>query len=159
MLDGLEFLEELIIYNEYDTFSTYSNIIYKIDDTKFKQLLNLKILILRNLSIRDLQLATVFSFQKLEVVDISFNSISGSINFNLCQLKYLKRINISNNQITGQITQISQCTGPLEIIEVQFNKLTGTIPVITGILSTLRVFDFTGNSITGDIPVSLNYFN
>lgn len=118
-------------------------------------------------------------FQKLEALDLSRNSLMGSITVQLDGLDSLKSLNLSNNEFTGplptnlgknnllQELQLSfnhfQGEIPVEIlkygnltlIDLSFNQLFGSIPQRFGELSKLQTLVLSANDLSGGIPKSL----
>jgi Leucine-rich repeat (LRR) protein len=85
----------------------------------------------------------VFSITETEKLDISNNSITGSIQAEIRFLSKLKVLNASNNLMTGLPAEIGQLTN-LEVLDLSNNKLTG-LPNEIGNLSNLKTLNLSGN--------------
>ena len=155
-ITNLKSLEELTIYNNFDSYSEYSNRLFGIEK-RLNELYNLKSLTLRNLNITEGLSSGMYSFAKLEVLDLSFNKISGTLTNSITNLKRLKRINLSNNHIFGSLNSFNGFTGQLEVIELQNNFFTSNVPSLDNLATSLKIFDFTNNDIYGGIPT--NFFD
>uniref|UniRef100_A0A7S4EKM4 Disease resistance R13L4/SHOC-2-like LRR domain-containing protein n=1 Tax=Pseudo-nitzschia australis TaxID=44445 RepID=A0A7S4EKM4_9STRA len=88
----------------------------------------------------------------LEVLDLSLNSLTGTIPSEIASLTKLTILDLSNNKITGTI--------PLEIVQMEKlsvlylgnNELAGSIPNDIGKLSSVEYFGLSNNELTGLIP-------
>ncbi|KAK3027876.1 hypothetical protein RJ639_041510 [Escallonia herrerae] len=97
--------------------------------------------------------------QSLQNLDLSSNSLSGSIPPQICTwLPYLVTLDLSNNRLSGSI--------PVELINCKFlntlllsdNKLTGSIPYELGRLDRLKRLSVANNGLSGSIPSDLSKF-
>ncbi len=86
----------------------------------------------------------VFGNTDIQKLDLSNNSLDGSLQAEVRQLQNLKILNLSNNQFTGVPAEIGQLNN-LEILDLSNNQLTG-LPHELGNLSNLRVLDLRGNN-------------
>ncbi|XP_027090912.1 uncharacterized protein [Coffea arabica] len=121
-------------------------------------------------------LPTFNGFQKLEVLDLSRNSLMGNINLQFDGLDSLKSLNLSYNKFTGplpinlgknnllQELQLSTNGfqgeipvglvkyGNLSLIDLSHNELSGLIPERFGELSKLQILVLSGSNLRGEIP-------
>lgn len=153
---NLKDLEEFILYNEYDTYSEYHNRLFVIEK-RINELFSLKTLILRNLNITDSLVSSLYSFNRLEILDLSYNKIEGTLTNTITNLRVLKRLHLANNKISGSLNSFNGFSGKLEVIELQNNILSSNIPSLDNLSQTLRVLDIRNNDMFGGIPN--NYFN
>lgn len=79
----------------------------------------------------------------VEILDLSYNNLTGSIPAEIRFLKKLRELNLSNNSLTGLPAEIGQLS-ELEVLNVANNKLTG-LPYELGNLKKLRILDLSGN--------------
>ncbi|XP_076956010.1 receptor-like protein EIX2 [Bidens hawaiensis] len=97
---------------------------------------------------------------KLEVLDLSFNQLTGAIPERaiperLGNLKNLSLIDLSYNQLTGAIPESIGQLSKLYSLQLQNNSLTGAIPERLGNLKNLSLIDLSYNQLTGAIPESI----
>ncbi len=85
-----------------------------------------------------------FSNTAIQELNLSGNSLSGSLPGEIRFLKNLKVLNVSNNQFTGVPAEIGQLQN-LEVLDLSNNNLTG-LPNELGNLSNLRVLNLKGNN-------------
>ncbi|MCO5553603.1 hypothetical protein L7F22_007128 [Adiantum nelumboides] len=91
----------------------------------------------------------------LERLSLWYNQLSGDIPKELGNLTMLRSLNLNNNFLTGQVpAELSQC-GELEWINLNSNLLTGTIPAEFGHLQKLTLLQLGNNTLTGTIPPNL----
>ena len=85
----------------------------------------------------------VFKQNNLEELNISNNSLTGSIQAEIRFLTKLTILNASNNLMTGIPAEIGQLQS-LEVLDLSNNKLTG-LPNELGNLSSLKILNLSGN--------------
>ncbi|XP_021823963.1 probable inactive leucine-rich repeat receptor kinase XIAO [Prunus avium] len=85
-------------------------------------------------------------------LDISTNSLSGSIPLFLGNLSQLQYILISNNLLSGEIPPFWNNIQSLGWIDLSNNSLSGTIPRSLGSLTLLRFLDLFSNNFSGEVP-------
>ncbi|XP_057529034.1 receptor-like protein 9DC3 [Amaranthus tricolor] len=93
--------------------------------------------------------------QKLQVLDLSDNYLSGLLPYDLGFLKRLKTLDISNNQLHGSIPHKLGTNGLLTYLDVSSNKLSGPIPERLGSCELLDFLNLTDNQLTGQLPVNI----
>ncbi|XP_077248754.1 uncharacterized protein LOC143888272 isoform X2 [Tasmannia lanceolata] len=92
------------------------------------------------------------SSPNLQVVDLTANSLLGTIPVNIS--RNLFRLRLSSNNFTGSIPQgISRY---LQSLDLSYNNLTGSIPSDFLSSPNLQVVDLTANSLVGAIPVNIS---
>ncbi|KAM3688508.1 hypothetical protein ACJW31_10G155700 [Castanea mollissima] len=95
------------------------------------------------------------SFMNLEYVDLSKNSLFGTIPPQISNLSNLIYLNLSMNQFSGKITPEIGLLTNLKVLRLGMNKLDGSIPQEIGQLRSLNVLDLQSNYLDGPIPPSL----
>ncbi|CAL5025110.1 unnamed protein product [Urochloa decumbens] len=93
----------------------------------------------------------------LEVLDLSNNSLSGSIpRWLFAQQSTLLYLNLENNLLSGSLDQIISTQTNLLAISLSLNRISGHLPAnISSILPNATLFDLSGNTISGEIPSDL----
>jgi Leucine-rich repeat (LRR) protein len=86
----------------------------------------------------------VFSKTNTEELNLSKNSLTGSLPAEVRLLQNLKVLNLSNNQFTGVPAEIGQLQ-KLEELDLSNNKITG-LPNELGNLTNLKTLNLKGNS-------------
>ncbi|KAM4075277.1 hypothetical protein ACB094_10G157200 [Castanea mollissima] len=95
------------------------------------------------------------SFINLEYVDLSQNSLSGTIPPQIGDLSNLIYLNLSINQFCGKIPPEIGLLTNLKVLRLGMNKLDGSIPQEIGQLRSLNVLALQSNYLDGPIPPSL----
>ncbi|XP_066161686.1 probable LRR receptor-like serine/threonine-protein kinase At3g47570 isoform X2 [Oryza sativa Japonica Group] len=91
----------------------------------------------------------------LKILDLSGNNLDGEIPSSIGRLARLQFLDLSNNSLHGDITSdLKNCTS-LQGISLKSNYLTGEIPAWLGALPSLKLIYLQKNSFTGSIPTSL----
>jgi len=86
----------------------------------------------------------VFGRTDIDELNLSNNSLTGSLQAEVRHLQNLKILNLSNNKFTGVPAEVGQLSN-LEILDLSNNQLTG-LPYELGNLSQLKVLNLTGNN-------------
>ncbi|CAL5049858.1 unnamed protein product [Urochloa decumbens] len=91
------------------------------------------------------------------LLNIGYNSFTGSIPPEIGQLKMLDVLNFSSNNLSGQIPwQISNLTS-LQVLDLSNNQLTGEIPPALNDLHFLSVFSVSNNELEGPVPTGWQF--
>lgn len=116
----------------------------------------------RDLSNQGLEKAPGYIFDEtfIEVLDLSGNELSGSLQAEVRFLSELKQLDLSDNNFTGVPAEVGQLS-KLEILDLSNNELTG-LPHELGNLKKLKLLDLRGNNpsqfdldiITKNLPAS-----
>ncbi|KAI3810132.1 hypothetical protein L1987_19742 [Smallanthus sonchifolius] len=85
-------------------------------------------------------------------LDLSYNSLTGSIPQSYGSLSYLQVLNLGYNNLTGDIPFSLGNLKTALLLDLSHNALTGFIPGSLGSLSFLNDFDVSNNNLTGPIP-------
>ncbi|PHT82863.1 hypothetical protein T459_11306 [Capsicum annuum] len=96
---------------------------------------------------------------ELEVLDLSGNSFSGSLDMEIFNISGLRVISISNNNLSGSLPP-NMCSILPNIEKIYLNDLTnlvGTIPHSISNCSELTILELSNNQLTGLIPNSLGH--
>ncbi|CAL5014537.1 unnamed protein product [Urochloa decumbens] len=93
----------------------------------------------------------------LEVLDLSNNSLSGSIpRWLFAQQSTLLYLNLENNLLSGSLDQIISTQTNLLAISLSLNRISGHLPAnISSIFPNATLLDLSGNTISGEIPSDL----
>ncbi|GMN45319.1 hypothetical protein TIFTF001_014511 [Ficus carica] len=95
------------------------------------------------------------SFPNLEYLDLSMNSIFGTIPPEISSLSKLAYLDLSTNQLSGKIPMEMGNLSNLVELYMGTNNLTNSIPSTFGSLEKLRVLSILQNNLSGPMPISL----
>nr|XP_023915955.1 putative receptor-like protein kinase At3g47110 [Quercus suber] len=118
---------------------------------------NLQILVIsqNNLNGSIIQLLIGTSSLPLVHLNLSHNSFTSKLPFEVGNLKNINQMDISNNNLSGEIpTSIGNCLN-LEYLYLQANSFHGAIPSSMASLKGLRHLDISQNNLLGPIPEGL----
>ncbi|GMN57537.1 hypothetical protein TIFTF001_026638 [Ficus carica] len=88
-------------------------------------------------------------------LDLSGNSLGGTIPLSIGNLTRLTSLVISGNQLSGEIPDFWDSLSVLNILDISNNSLSGTIPLTMGSLSFLGYLVLSNNILLGELPSSL----
>ncbi|XP_050212637.1 probable LRR receptor-like serine/threonine-protein kinase At2g16250 [Mercurialis annua] len=91
----------------------------------------------------------------LQVLDLRFSSVSGSIPESIGSLTALNALYLSNNRLVGSIPSALGQLEKLSVLDLSRNSLTGQIPSAFGLLKNLSRLHVSSNYLSGPIPSSL----
>ncbi|KZV42718.1 Disease resistance family protein [Dorcoceras hygrometricum] len=94
------------------------------------------------------------TLQLVLTIDLSDNSLSGTIPAQITQLEKLMALNLSRNSLTGSIPDNIGDMGWLESFDLSLNSLSGEIPQGISRLTFLSSLNLSYNDLTGKIPSS-----
>ncbi|XP_068304675.1 receptor-like protein EIX2 [Pyrus communis] len=90
-------------------------------------------------------------------LDISQNSLNGSIPLSMGNLSQLTTMVISNNLLSGEIPNFWDNIPSLYILDVSNNSLSGSIPPSLTSLTLLRFLILSSNHLSGKLPSMKNF--
>jgi hypothetical protein len=104
--------------------------------------------------------------KSLQVIDLSFNKVSGSLSQALVALSNLQVLNLKSTSLTGSVTpSLVEAWAKLTVLDLSWNKLNGTIPSQVGRLENLTALhlgaqdsDYEGkvrSGLSGVIPTQI----
>ncbi|MED6122592.1 hypothetical protein PIB30_041130 [Stylosanthes scabra] len=112
---------------------------------------------LEHLKLTHNQLSSIgqFSWYQLKDLDLSFNSLSDdNISF-ICKATSLEIVNLSYNKLRGTIPEcVANLSSLLRVLDLQVNKFHGTLPSIFS--WRLETLNLNGNQLEGHLPRSLS---
>ncbi|OWM81123.1 hypothetical protein CDL15_Pgr007154 [Punica granatum] len=86
-------------------------------------------------------------------LDLSYNSLSGTIPNNFGSMTYLQVLNLGHNTLTGLIPDSFGGLKEVGVLDLSHNNLEGTIPGSLGSLNFLNDLDVSNNNLSGLIPL------
>ncbi|KAG5107764.1 hypothetical protein AAZX31_16G060300 [Glycine max] len=89
------------------------------------------------------------------ILNMSYNSLSGSIPPQIDALSNLNTLDLSTNKLFGSIPNTIGNLSKLQYLNLSANGLSGPIPNEVGNLKSLLTFDIFTNNLSGPIPPSL----
>ncbi|KAF3453228.1 hypothetical protein FNV43_RR03668 [Rhamnella rubrinervis] len=98
---------------------------------------------------------TVYTFSSngtMIYLDLSYNSLSGTIPQNFGAMNYLQVLNLGHNWLTGNIPDSFGGLKAIGVLDLSHNNLQGFVPGTLGTLSFLSDLDVSNNNLTGPIP-------
>ncbi|CAL5328488.1 unnamed protein product [Camellia sinensis] len=99
--------------------------------------------------------STLWNLETLRDLNLSFNSLGGSLDPNIRPSKVLEIMDLSWNQISGSIPRVIGSFQSLTSLNLYKNSFSGPIPNTMGNLITLDYLDLSHNNLSGQIPKSL----
>ncbi|KAL3576207.1 hypothetical protein D5086_021490, partial [Populus alba] len=98
---------------------------------------------------------TFWSLKDLLQINLSFNSLTGTLPLEIGNLKVVTVIDFSSNQLSGDIPTSITGLQNLAHLSLSDNRMQGPIPSSFGDLVSLEFLDLSRNSLSGAIPKSL----
>ncbi|PWA79716.1 Concanavalin A-like lectin/glucanase, subgroup [Artemisia annua] len=95
-----------------------------------------------------------FELKTLQVLDLRFCQISGSIPFSIGNMSNLREMYLSDNALTGTVPSSLGQLSRLSVLDLARNSLTGLIPLSFGSLQNLSSLDLSLNYLSGVVPES-----
>ncbi|KZV53375.1 lrr receptor protein kinase [Dorcoceras hygrometricum] len=119
------------------------------------QLSSLQVLDLSFCSITGVIPATLGNLSSLAELYLSDNNLTGVVPSSLAQLSRLAVLDLSRNMLTSSIPDSFAVLGNLTLLDMSANFLSGVIPPGIGTLSKLQFLNLSGNSLSSSIPAQL----
>ncbi len=88
----------------------------------------------------------------LEGLQLSYNSLSGSIPADLARLSNLQSLDLQSNKLSGAIPKELASLSALTYLNFNINELSGSIPPELGQMPNLAILNLYANRLTGTIP-------
>ncbi|KAI8005792.1 putative LRR receptor-like serine/threonine-protein kinase IRK [Camellia lanceoleosa] len=95
-----------------------------------------------------------YSHQKLQVLDLSRNALSGNIPSAVGDFSSLQVLNLSRNSLDGGIPASIGGLKALDTLDLSENSLSGSIPLEIGGAISLKELNLEKNALAGTIPAS-----
>ncbi|THG13718.1 hypothetical protein TEA_004217 [Camellia sinensis var. sinensis] len=99
--------------------------------------------------------SSLWNLETLRLLNLSFNSLGGSLDPNIRPSRVLEIMDLSWNQISGSISRVIGSFQSLTSLNLSRNSFSGPIPNTMGNLITLDFLDLSHNNLSGQIPKSL----
>jgi Leucine-rich repeat (LRR) protein len=117
---------------------------------------------LKTLSARNTSLTGRFngtdvkSLLEMEILDLGYNAITGTIPPEFGQLASMKNLVLQSNQLSGSIPSALGSLNELRILKLDNNRLSGSFPQTLGMLGRLEELSVAGNpQLSGSLPDKL----
>ncbi|CAL5391538.1 unnamed protein product [Camellia sinensis] len=98
---------------------------------------------------------SLWNLETLRYLNLSFNSLGGSLDPNIRPSRVMEIMDLSWNQISGSIPRVIGSFQSLTSLNLSRNSFLGPIPNTMGNLITLDFLDLSHNNLSGQIPKSL----
>ncbi|KAK9167912.1 hypothetical protein Syun_000052 [Stephania yunnanensis] len=95
------------------------------------------------------------SFEKLQALDLSSNTLTGEIPSDLGAFTSLKSLSLAQNSFVGSIPAGVGNLKAVDVIDLSANQLSGSIPSDIGSAVSLKELSLENNLITGQIPTEI----
>ncbi|MBA0731298.1 hypothetical protein Golax_020382 [Gossypium laxum] len=95
------------------------------------------------------------SLQKIQVLDLSHNSFSGELTYDIGVLSSLQFLNLSRNSLIGPVPGTVGELKALDVLDLSHNQLNGSIPMEIGGAFSLKDLRLNTNFLGGKIPTSI----
>ncbi|KAF9662377.1 hypothetical protein SADUNF_Sadunf18G0046900 [Salix dunnii] len=95
--------------------------------------------------------ASIGSFTYLQVIDLSSNSLSGSIPLNIVGCFQLRALVLNNNNVSGQIQPELDALDSLKVLAISNNRISNEIPLTLPGCKSLEIVDFSSNNLSGNL--------
>ncbi|XP_038898623.1 LRR receptor-like serine/threonine-protein kinase GSO2 [Benincasa hispida] len=100
-------------------------------------------------------LPSFVGFKRLEILDLSFNLLNGSVGLQLDELVSLKCLNLSSNSFSGILPTKIGRNDALEQLQLSKNKFQGTISEVIASFMNLTFIDLSVNDLSGSLPLQI----
>ncbi|EEC77074.1 hypothetical protein OsI_15472 [Oryza sativa Indica Group] len=101
------------------------------------------------------QMPDLSNLQKMQVLNLSYNSLDGIITDTLTNCSNLKELHLYHNSLRGTIPWEISNLRQLVYLKLASNKLTGNVPNALDRCQNLVTIEMDQNFLTGTIPISL----
>ncbi|GMP36408.1 hypothetical protein CsSME_00008547 [Camellia sinensis var. sinensis] len=99
--------------------------------------------------------SSLWNLETLRYLNLSFNSLGGSLDPNIRPSRVMEIVDLSWNQISGSIPRVIGSFQSLTSLNLSRNSFSEPIPNTMGNLITLDYLDLSHNNLSGQIPKSL----
>nr|GLL36788.1 probable LRR receptor-like serine/threonine-protein kinase IRK [Ipomoea trifida] len=97
------------------------------------------------------------SYQTLQVLDLSMNSLSGEIPSSIGNFSSLQVLNVSGNSLSGGVPSSVGKMNVIRVLDLSHNGLNGTIPVEIGGAVSLQELRLESNFLSGLVPADITH--
>jgi len=99
--------------------------------------------------------SSIGELEKAEIINLSFNKLTGSIPESIGNLKNCRSLNLYHNKLTGSIPDSFGKLKKIEYLNISENELNGTITDSIGNLINCKYLNLDNNLLKGNIPETL----
>ncbi|GLJ37949.1 hypothetical protein SUGI_0772200 [Cryptomeria japonica] len=86
----------------------------------------------------------------MEILDFSYNSLTGKVPPDFVNCSYLEVLNLEHNCLEGELPTELGDMASLQTLKIDRNRLNGTLPTLSN-CKQLQILDVGDNSLTGNI--------
>ncbi|GFY99644.1 leucine-rich repeat transmembrane protein kinase family protein [Actinidia rufa] len=95
--------------------------------------------------------------KSLSVIELSTNSLSGTVPRSISNCQVLERIDLANNNFTGHLPEELASLPSLAVVDFAHNSFNGQIPTKFANSSSLLLLNVSFNDISGPIPSEMRF--
>nr|XP_043614374.1 LRR receptor-like serine/threonine-protein kinase RPK2 [Erigeron canadensis] len=99
----------------------------------------------------------IWGMEKLEVIDLEGNLISGNLQSRFSGLRRLRVLNLGFNQMSGEIPASLVEVKTLQVLNLAGNRINGSVPAFVNVFGDLRGLYLSFNQLSGNIPSEIGY--
>nr|XP_027082484.1 receptor kinase-like protein Xa21 [Coffea arabica] len=96
------------------------------------------------------------SYKSPTILDLSHNSLSGSLPLEVGKLANIQQLVVSSNKFSGEVPSTLGDCSSMQYLDMQSNLFNGTLPPALASLKGIQFLDLSHNNFSGQIPRDIN---